>query len=100
MSRNRYTSSRKPALALAERIVTQCQAKNRLSELDGQIRVQESLMRSAEITILKYKKEKRLIEEKMVSLPKTKRGLPKAADLTDPAASASDNQHRMITPKE
>lgn len=90
MSRCRYTSSCKPAQELADKIVTQCQAKNRLWNLDCQIKVQESLIRSAEITILKYKKEKRLIEEKINSLPKTKRGLPKTADPTDGVALTAE----------
>lgn len=74
MSR-RYCSSRKPAQALADRIVTQCQARNRIWALESQIGTQEALKRSADISILKYKKEIRLIEEKMNDLPKTKRGL-------------------------
>lgn len=76
MSR-RYSSSRVPAQKLADRIETKCQAKNRLGDLNGQIRVQESLIRSANITILKYKKEIRLIEEKFELLPKTRRGMNK-----------------------
>lgn len=77
MSR-RYCSSRKPAQNLADKIVTQCQANNRLNNLDGQIQTQQGLIKSAEIAILKHQKEKRLIEEKLAQLPRTKRGLNNA----------------------
>jgi uncharacterized coiled-coil protein SlyX len=76
MSR-RFSSSRVPADKLAAKIITQCQAHNRISLLKGQIGTQESLIRQAEIAILKYKKEARLIEEKIDSLPKTMRELNK-----------------------
>lgn len=91
MSR-RYSSSRKPAQALADRITTKCQANNRLWDLEIQIKRQECLVRDAQIAILKYQKEIRLIKEKMDTLPKTRRGLknakpvenaPLAADMMD-----------------
>lgn len=84
----RYCSSRKPAQALADRIITKCQAKNRLFDLELQIKSQEALLRQAEIAIMKYKKEMRLIE-KMDSLPKTKRGI-NVAESTNASKEAKD----------
>lgn len=90
--RRRFTSSRIPAQKLADRISTQCEAKNRSGTIHRQIRTQESIIRQAQITILKYKKELQLIEEKVSSLPKTKRELNKEKPNThqDPEGNGND----------
>lgn len=76
----RFTSSRIPAQKLADKISTKCEAKNRINVILGQIKTQESIIRQANVAILKYKKELRLIEEKVSNLPATKRGFTKQSE--------------------